>query len=412
MSFCCTSSFATAKMESQENVSGREHFAAPPKTTKQFPMNQPLNYIKISKENLLHNIAQLKKLTHNQKKVCAVVKANAYGHGSREVVEILNNHVSYFQVDDFLEFNEIKDTAKQPILVLGYVMPKNLEKLVEQGGIPAIYSLEQLKALETIAKRLDQAIKVHLKIDALLGRQGILLDDLPEFLRLLEKVPAIKIAGVYSHFSDADNGFTSHIECQIKTFKAAVKKIKQAGYDNFITHMSSTAGALQYGQNHNFLDMFRPGIGMYGLWPSPDMQEKYSEIVDFKPVLKWVSHIAQVKTVPKGYPISYNLTYITKKETKVAVIPQGYSDGYDRRLSNRGEVLIQGTRCPVLGRVAMNMIVVDVSHLEDVSPMDEVVLLGSQGGNEISADEIAEKIGTINYEVISRISPLFPRIVA
>ena len=159
-------------------------------------------------------------------------------------------------------------------------------------------------------------------------------------------------------------------------------------------------------------DLVRPGIGLYGMWPSDDLKERLGkEGLVLKPVLRWVTHIAQVKTLPAGHPVGYGLTFVTSKPTKIAVIPQGYSDGYDRGLSNKGEVLIGGTRCPVLGRVAMNMFVADVSHLESVNREDEVVLLGAQRGERITAEEIAGRLDTINYEITTRISPLLPRII-
>lgn len=153
------------------------------------------------------------------------------------------------------------------------------------------------------------------------------------------------------------------------------------------------------------------GIGMYGLWPSEDLRVQHKDRIELKPVMRWVSHIAQIKTLPTGYTIGYGLTYTTDRPTKIAVIPQGYSDGYDRGLSNRGEVLIHGQRCQILGRVAMNMFVVDVSHLDTVSVEDEVVLLGSQGNDSITAEELAERIDTINYEIVARISPFLNRVV-
>ena len=179
-----------------------------------------------------------------------------------------------------------------------------------------------------------------------------------------------------------------------------------------MSHISATSGVLAYDQDKGLSDIVRPGIGLYGMWPSEDLRKKLeSGKLDFKPVMRWVSHVAQVKTLPPNYSIGYGLTYVTEVAMKVAVIPQGYSDGYDRGLSNKGEVLIGGTRCPVLGRVAMNIFVVDVSHLSGVKAEDEAVLLGGQGDEFITAEELAGKLETINYEITTRISPLLPRVV-
>lgn len=371
-------------------------------------MKEPLNYIEIKKENLLHNLSQIKSLFNSNKKVCAVVKANAYGHGCKEVVKILNNKVDYFQVDDFLEFKEIYKTVEKPILVLGYVSEKKLENLIKNKGIPAIFDLERAVYLNEIGKRLQKKVPFHLKIDALLGRQGLLIENLQDFLNKIEKLKFIDLTGVYSHFSDADNVDSKHTYKQGKVFNQSLKIIRQAGYKNFLTHMASTAGLLEIEQHENNYDMIRPGIGLYGLWPSKGIREKYTKL-DLKPVLSWISHVIQVKTLPKNYPISYNCTYVTKRETKIAVIPQGYSDGYDRKLSNQGKVLIKNKVCPVLGRVAMNMIIVDVTRVENIRTKDKVTLIGQEEDQNISANFLAEKANTINYEIISRISPLLPR---
>jgi len=175
--------------------------------------------------------------------------------------------------------------------------------------------------------------------------------------------------------------------------------------------MSATSGVLVYEDVNDYFDMVRIGIGLYGLWPSEDLKERYKNRVSLKPVMAWKTCIAQIKTVPKGFTIGYGLTYKTPSEKKIAVIPQGYSDGYNRLLSNSGEVLIHGKRCPVLGRVAMNMFVVNVSHVEGVKVEDEVVLLGTQENESITAENIARKTNTINHEIVSSGSPLLPRVV-
>ena len=176
--------------------------------------------------------------------------------------------------------------------------------------------------------------------------------------------------------------------------------------------MSASSGIMAWEKNEGVSKLVRPGLSLYGMWPSEDLRNKLeNENFKLKPVMRWVSHIAQIKTVPKGYSIGYGLTFVTDEITKIAVIPQGYSDGFDRGLSNLGEVLIKKKRCRILGRVAMNMFVVDVSHLADVLNEDEVVLLGKQGNQEITAEEIAEKIDTINYEITTRVLALLPRIV-
>ncbi len=222
----------------------------------------------------------------------------------------------------------------------------------------------------------------------------------------------LKFTGMYAHFANIEdtNNFT-HAEKQIKNYEEAKKIAEKFGYGKFDTHISATSGLLVYEKKEGINSIIRLGIGVYGMWPSEHIKYMYRNRMKLKPVLSWKTKIAQIKTLPAGSTIGYGLTYMTYIPTKIAIIPQGYADGFDRSLSNKGEVLIKGTRCKILGRVAMNMFVVNVSHLKNVKAEDEVVILGKQGKEEITAEEIAEKIDTINYEITTRISPLLPRII-
>ena len=298
-------------------------------------------------------------------------------------------------------------------MVLGYVAKSDLEEAVELGGILVIYDLERAKILDGIGERLGKKIKIHVKIDAALGRQGILVGEAEDFARKLAGMENLEVEAVYAHFANIeDTSDFSHAQKQIDEFQKAVESFKRGGFENIQVHISATSGVLAYEQDKGLSDIVRPGIGLYGMWPSNDLRKKIEASgIIFKPVMRWISHVAQIKTVPEGYSVGYGLTYVTSRETKVAVIPQGYSDGFDRGLSNKGEVLIKGTRCPVLGRVAMNIFVVDVTHLAELETEEEVVLLGCQGHEEITAEEIAEKLETINYEITTRVSALLPRVI-
>lgn len=363
---------------------------------------------------MIHNITTIRSCLSAKTKIVSVVKANAYGHGQNIVAKILENHTDYFAVDDIEELRLLRTCTKKPTLVIGCVAKDELQEAVRLDGIICVYDIERLKILDAIGEKRRRNVSVHIKIDADLGRQGVLLKDLPHFIRELLLLRYITVDGVYTHFSNADDIVDQrHTQKQIEAFKNAHQMLFQAGFRKLLTHMSNTAGTLVYESvNNNLNHLVRIGLGLYGMWPSVAISEQLVACgIVLKPVMRWVTHVAQVKTVPKGYSIGYALTYITQKETKIAVIPQGYSDGYDRGLSNCGEVLIRGTRCKVLGRVAMNMFVVDVSHLDVVKSEDEVVLLGSQKNETISAEEIAEKINTINYEVTTRVSSLLPRVV-
>ncbi len=371
----------------------------------------PLSYIEIFKNNLLHNIRAFQKYVGPKTKIASVIKANAYGHGQNEVAKILGPETDYFQVDDLQELSLLRQVTKKPALVLGYVAKNELADAVHLGAELLISDELRLRQLEDMALKLHQKIKIQIKIDALLGREGLLLHEVPQIIETLHTCPHVLVSGFYAHFANIeDTASFSHAQKQIDCFQDALRLFRRAGFDGVPTHISATSGTLVYDQNKNLNQIVRLGIGLYGLWPSRALQEKYqSRALTLKPVARWISHVAQIKTLPKGYSVGYGLTYATKQKTKIAVIPQGYSDGYDRRLSNKGQVLIGGRRCRVLGRISMNMMTVGVNHVPNAKQEDEVVLLGRQGQQEITAEEIAEQVGTINYEVVARISPLLPR---
>lgn len=365
-----------------------------------------LSRIELSESNARHNIAQFRKLLHPSVKIAAVVKGNAYGHGMKEMVAILSDIVDYFQVDDYLELQRLRAVTAKPALVLGYVPKNELEAAVELGCELTIYDLERLRLLEKLAK----PTRVHLKLDMFLGRQGVVDSDLDPMITELVRCRYVQVAAAYTHFANIeDTGDRAHARLQIDAFGRAIDKMSAAGL-TVATHLSSTSGVLAYENDLGQNSIVRIGLGTYGMWPSEMLRAQHMTM-ELRPVMRWVTHVAQVKTVPAKYPIGYGLTYRTANQTRIAIIPQGYSDGYLRALSNRGSVLIMGTRCRILGRVAMNMFAVDVNHLPDVTAEEEVVLLGKQGDDEITAEQLAEQIGTINYEVTTLVSPLLPRTI-
>jgi alanine racemase len=375
-------------------------------------MEKHLSFIEINSTNLRANIASFRNILPSGNRLVAVVKANAYGHGLKEILQIAEPFVDAFQVDDIEELREARNHSNKPIYVFGYVLKEHLREAVSLRGTLGVYDLEHLSLLNEIGKEMNAPITIHLKIDALLGRQGILREEVERYAEEIKKLPFIKIEAVYSHFSnieDTDN--LSHAKVQHRLLIAAKDAMHAHGFQDIWHHISATSGIL-VDQSQNWSgSMLRLGIGMYGLWPSRGLEIRYGSTIQLKPVLSWITHIAQVKRVPAGYPIGYGLTAVTKQETTIAVIPNGYSDGYDRKLSNNAEVIIRGEKCPILGRVAMNMFVVDVSRVSQASAEDEVHLIGTEEHEAITAESLAEKIGTINYEVVSRISPLLPRII-
>ncbi len=372
-----------------------------------------LSQIEISKKNLLHNFKLFRSVVNPKTEILSVVKADAYGHGLEQVASVLDSKTDYFGVDDINELRILRKFSKKPTLVMGYVPIEDIEEAVSLNATLVIYDIERARKLSKIGKSLNKIPKIHIKIDADLGRQGILLNNAETFARQLSKIKEIEVEGIYAHFANVEDttDFT-HAQKQIDDYKKALEIFNTNGFKNLKTHISSTAATFVYEKNKGENNIVRIGIGLYGLWPSENIKQDFGNKFKPKPVMRWITKVAQVKTVPADFTIGYGLTFKTDKETKIAIIPQGYSDGYDRGLSNIGEVLIKGKRCKVLGRIAMNMFAVNVSHISNIEPEDEVVLLGKQENEEISAEEIAEKLGTINYEVISRISPLIPRILS
>jgi alanine racemase len=342
-------------------------------------------------------------------KTSVVVKGNAYGHGLREVVQALDGHVDYFQVDDVEELTALRKLTQTPALVLGYVGRQDVEDAARLGCELALFDLEHLQSVGRVAREKSFKVSIHLKVDALLGRLGTLPDQIPDLLEELERWPELKLTAVYAHYANIeDTTDLTHAEAQ-RDLLGKVEDLLRAHGTDAMSHISATSGlmTLEVGQPRGLV---RIGIGVYGMYPSGPLA-RTRQSLGLKPALAWVSHLAQVKMLPAKHPVGYGLTYVTSKPTRIGIVPQGYSDGFDRGLSNSGEVLVRGVRCPVLGRIAMNMFAVDLSLVAGAEREDEVVLIGRQGREEILAEELAAKLGTINYEITSRISPLLPRIL-
>lgn len=370
----------------------------------------PLSYIEISRSALLNNIRQFKRILPIGNNLIAVVKANAYGHGLKEVVEIAESEVYGFQVDDIEELRGVRQVTKKPIFVFGYVPLRFLSELVELDGTLGVYNISTIERLQEIGKEKNKKITIHLKVDAYLGRQGVFVDDIKHVLTLLKTSPFVVLESLYSHFSNIEDvDDLKHAKKQYEYLLKIKEILKDEGFNDVCHHISATSGFLSDMKENWGGCMLRLGIGVYGLWPSNIIKKKFEEQIKLVPILRWVSHVVQVKEVPANFPIGYGLTFITPKPMKVAIVPQGYSDGYDRGFSNNSFVLVKGVKCNVLGRIAMNMFAVDVSNVP-VSVEDELILLGKQGDEEITAEELASHL-TINYEIVARISALLPRII-
>ncbi|MBS1716202.1 MAG: alanine racemase [Armatimonadetes bacterium] len=358
--------------------------------------------IELSKSALLHNIAAFRALAPGVP-CMAVVKANAYGHGLAEVARAIEGAVDAFQVDDLDELAALREVTDKRALVLGYVERDEISEAVRLGGELAIYDAERLPYLKKAFESTKVRPVVHVKVDALLGRQGILPNQAAAFAAELAKYPEIEVASVYAHFANIeDTTDLTHAQAQLEMLAEARK-----AFAGVAGHSASSAAIMTVGAGPGS-NLTRLGIGLYGCYPSAALARSHAEMA-LKPVLRWKTKLAQVKTLPAGHPVGYGLTYVTSKETRIGIVPQGYSDGYPRALSNTGEVLVGGVRRAVLGRVAMNMFAIDLSAAPEAKAEDVVVLIGRQGDEQITMEELAAKTGTINYEMMARISPLLPR---
>ncbi len=372
----------------------------------------PTTWVDVSANALRGNMRELRRLVGQGVKHMAVVKANAYGHGLIEVVGAVNEEADWFGVFSLEEALMVRSVTKKPILILGGTVKENLPFVVEHGFSQTCSTLEALTAMSAAATA-ERPAKAHLKIETGTSRQGIHVQDLPALLGRAKELPHLEIEGVFTHFANIeDTTDDTYAMQQLARFDAALEAFAAAGMPQPLTHTASSAAAMLYPATHR--SMVRTGIALYGLWPSDETKVslRYLERdVTLVPALTWKTRVIQVKPLAAGTPVSYGLTEKVTRDSRIAVLPTGYWDGYDRGLSSVGEVLIRGKRAKVLGRVCMNMTVVDVTDIPDAADGDEVVLLGRQGTESISADELARKLGTITYEVVTRINPLLPRII-
>jgi alanine racemase len=351
------------------------------------------------------NYRQIRKRIPGEAKLLAVVKADAYGHGAIPVsLRLEKLGVEYLGVAIPEEGVELrKGGVKTPILVLGGIFGEEVEQIFRFRLTPVIFKKDSLKVLSREAERRRRKVKVHLKVDTGMGRLGVPLSLWPDFLREVRRFPKIETEGILSHFSmtDEENGFTQN---QWRAFQGAVAIARKMGISSRLLHMASSATLTAFPAYS--AGLVRPGIMLYGSYPAPT----FRTLIPLKPVMTLKTRIHFVKSVPRGTRISYGGTFQAKRESLIATLPIGYADGYSRHLSNHGEVLIHGKRAPVVGKICMDFIMVDVTDIPRVSAGDEVILMGRQGREQITPEEIAEKINSISYEVLCLIGKRVPRI--
>jgi alanine racemase len=363
-------------------------------------------YATVDLDAIAHNMRALAAHT-TAREIFAVVKSNAYGHGAVQVAETaLNSGATRLAVGRVDEARQLRAGGiRAPILIMCYTVPAEAETIVAQDLMATVISLEDAEALSRRAAALGRTVSVHVKVDTGMGRYGLLPGgEVLPFLAALEKLPNLEIEGIFTHFATADARDKTYARQQFALFQKILKSVEEAGYSIPLRHAANSAATLDLPETH--LDAVRPGIALYGMYPS----EEVTRDVPLKAALTLKSHVGRVRTLPAGASVSYGRTFIASQPTTVANIPVGYGDGYHRVLSNRGAVLIGGQRAPIVGRVCMDQFVVDVSHIPGVAEGDEVVLIGAQGDQRITAEEIAGLAGTINYEVTTGLLQRIPRL--
>ena len=366
-------------------------------------------WIEIDFEAVKSNFQEFKKNINRNTKLCSVVKSNAYGHSlidfSKEMERL---GVDWLAVDSIVEGLRLrKEGIEAPILVLGHTLPEMFLDAVK-GDISV--TIGSFNCLEKVVSRKDLFdLKIHLKFDTGMNRQGFKESDLKKVLNTLNSNKDLKIEGLYTHFANAKKSRDrKSVENQMDIFRRMKDEVFKAGFSPFV-HVSATSTVFASPEMN--YDMVRVGIGMYGLWPSDDIKKHFQDKINLKRVLSWYSIVSDVKEASSGSAFGYGFTEKVSRDTRFAVIPIGYWHGYSRSLSSLSSVLIRGKRAKVLGIISMDILVVDVTDIEKVNVGDTVTLIGVDGEEEVTVEELAEKSGTTKYEMITRINPLIKRYI-
>lgn len=372
-------------------------------------MNRYLRcYAEISLEAIGHNIREVKKRLPEGVKLLGVVKANAYGHGAVPVASYLENQVDYFATATIEEAVELRENGiSAPILILGYVSPSQYGDLVEYDITQTIDSYAQALALEKEAARQNRKAKAHLAVDTGMTRIGFQVTehDADEAAKIAD-LPHIELEGMFTHFSCADQEDKTYCSMQMEKYDKMTALLAERGVTIPLRHICNSAGIMEF-DDHRF-EMVRSGIITYGIYPSEEVKK---ERLDLIPALSWKSHVIHVKEVGPGIGVSYGATYVTEKPmTRIATVSAGYADGYPRALSNQGCVLIHGKKAPIIGRICMDQMMVDVTDIPDVQVEDVVTLVGTDGDETITIEEIANLAARFDYEMLCDISSRVTRV--
>lgn len=371
-------------------------------------MNHQRVYAEINLDAIIHNFHEINNWIGPDCKIMGVIKADGYGHGAVAVAKILvEEKVDVLAVAMINEAVALRKYGmKLPIMILGYTADEQLGDLVKYDIIQTVFSLEMAQMISDIATGMGKTATIHIKMDTGMGRIGFAPDAKAlEDITKIYQLPNICVEGLFTHFSSADEEDKETTNKQIQLFEQFRENLERSGISIPIYHAANSAGAMEVPGAH--YNLVRTGIALYGLYPS---EEVCHTTLALTPALSLISNVIFVKEVPENTPISYGGTYVTKRPTKIATIPVGYGDGYARALSSKGRVIIHGQYAPIIGRVCMDQFMVDVTDIEGVSVRDEAILIGKQGACEITVEEIARHMNTINYEVVCQIGKRVPRV--
>jgi len=374
-------------------------------------MSYKLNraWAEINLDNIAHNVREIRRITNKKAEIMGVVKADAYGHGVMEVVKtLLDNGVTSLAVSMLDEALQLRKFGVEvPILILNYTDPARAKEIILNNVTQTVFSHDLAKALSDAAIRLGRKVKIHIKIDTGMTRVGFM----PGYSAVknvveISKLPGIIIEGLFTHFASADEKDRSYTNMQFERFMSICTELNRIGVYIPIKHAANSAAIIQYAEMH--LNMVRPGIILYGMYPSDDVDKSK---IDLKPAMELKANIILVKDVEKGASISYGRVFTTGRESRIATIPIGYADGYSRVLTNKGKVLVNGEIAPIVGRICMDQCMVDITGIKkEVNVGDDVVLIGKQGEKAITAEDVAVQVGTVNYEITSIIGKRIPRV--
>lgn len=361
------------------------------------------------------NVSGLRRITQQDAVVMAVVKADGYGHGAIEVAQTaLKNGAEQLGVARTHEGVALREAGiDAPILVFGHTAPADAGLLWRYDLAQSVSSVQTAERLAEAARQAGEVISIHVKVDTGMGRLGLLPDcgrpgsgpGPVEEVIAIDRLTGIIVDGVFTHFAAADSADKTFARFQFDLFMTFLDRLRRSGFEPRLRHAANSGAIIDMPETH--LDLVRPGISLYGLYPSPEVDRNR---ITLTPAMTLKSRIVHLKSVPAGFQVSYGMTYETQAPTRIATVPIGYADGIQRRLSNNGWMLVGGRRAPIVGRVCMDLTMLDVGEIDDVAPGDEVVVMGRQGEAILSADDMAGLLGTINYEVVFTNRDRIPRV--